>query len=378
MYARGVKRGGPVPEAALPATDWPACVVIGPSRIATQINNRAVARRAASRTLKLVRVGPESALALPGGQPTWWIERSWGGYLVRADVEGTESDRRSGWNKVASAIAAVSRWRTVDDWKVADPTAFLLILSGPGTGWAHTSPPIPPATYLVEVGSSTIAAIDFQVIRFTRAGEVAVDEHAAPRAEVVPSVPKPIATIARALRWVSSHGGPLLVLDRELSRGWGGTYDATGREVFAEGGDCDYNHACSGSEPTLKIGRGSAMFLETAAPTTWLAERNVILRSISCDDEVTTVAGAFEIPEPAWKRTRAKLTIGKTGARIMDATARGAKPHITRQSHGCHEVLDFALPAGTYTIERCEREGVYLLAGKRSTYALEAYRLVRR
>jgi hypothetical protein len=103
----------------------------------------------------------------------------------------------------------------------------------------------------------------------------------------------------------------------------------------------------------------------------------MILRSINCDDFSTNVAGAFEIPETAWKRTRNKLTIGKSGGRILDATARGDKPDRKRQSHSDYAVLDFELAPGTYAIDHCEREGVYLFDGKRSAYSLEAFRLRR-
>ena len=86
-----MKRAGPIPEEALPATDWPATVVIGPSRITKLITVRAVARKAAVRTPKLVRVGRDTALALPGGTPTWWKS---GGRILDATARGDKPDRK--------------------------------------------------------------------------------------------------------------------------------------------------------------------------------------------------------------------------------------------------------------------------------------------
>ncbi len=366
-----------IPEEALPATGWPGFVVVGPRRIARSIEDRAVARKASSRTVKVVRVGRDEALVLPGGTPTWWIDRPWGGFLVRAHVEETITDYERGWKHVEAALGAVIRWRKIGNWLVADPMAFLVVMTSPGTNWSRRVPPIPASRYHLELGKTAIRAIEYDVIRFTREGESALAETARAEAAPLPSVPKPMARLARGLRQVSSHGGPLLVLDRDVALGWRGIFDADGHDVFTAGGACDYDAACSASGPMLRIGKAHALLLDTAAPTTWLADRNLILRSIDCEDFSTVVAGAYEIPETAWKRTRSKLTIGRGGARIMDATIRGDKPSTKRQSHGCYESLDVAIRAGAYAVDHCERDGEYLLANKRSTYAFEAFRLRR-
>ena len=241
-----------IPEEALPATGWPGFVVVGPRRIARSIEDRAVARKASSRTVKVVRVGRDEALVLPGGTPTWWIDRPWGGFLVRAHVEETITDYERGWKHVEAALGAVIRWRKIGNWLVADPMAFLVVMTSPGTNWSRRVPPIPAGRYHLELGKTAIRAIEYDVIRFTREGESALAETARAEAAPLPSVPKP-----------------------------------------------------------------------------------------------------------------------------MDATIRGDKPSTKRQSHGCYESLDVALRAGAYAVDHCERDGEYLLANKRSTYAFEAFRLRR-
>jgi Immunity protein 21 len=189
--------------------------------------------------------------------------------------------------------------------------------------------------------------------------------------------------------WISSYGGPLLLIPGEYLYAWeGGDAPSNGRQVQAKfrwaGPDdvaTDYDRACDveGWIGRLEVGDGSAVVLGgEPAMTAWLPAApstvddsdivGYLVRWIAADSMDmfrTAVKAALQDPRVQWRDERVQIQVGSQPLFLFEAACPG-----TEMEDG--EFLGIDVTAGTYGI--CTAE---YTAAPRTSIVLHRFALSR-
>ncbi|HEY5838764.1 MAG TPA: Imm21 family immunity protein [Pyrinomonadaceae bacterium] len=123
------------------------------------------------------------------------------------------------------------------------------------------------------------------------------------------------------LTWISSDGGPLLLVEKSLVSDWQGvsTLQTNGAE---DGPPADYDRACSIEDYVglIAVGTGEALVLgDEPMQTSWLAvsdREGILIRWQWAADEESVRNTLHEIIEAAWESTDVRFEI-KTGELLL-------------------------------------------------------------
>ena len=134
------------------------------------------------------------------------------------------------------------------------------------------------------------------------------------------------------MKWITSEGGPLLLLDEQELGGWGGVIDAIdewppGESFSPDGFPTDYDRACriSGYLGTIPVGATQALVIaDEPLPTTWVpaASGGTIVRYLytACDDP--PVDWLDGLPDSIFEQETTLLVAGETLV-LFDAAIAG-------------------------------------------------------
>jgi hypothetical protein len=171
----------------------------------------------------------------------------------------------------------------------------------------------------------------------------------------------------RKLQWVTTTGGPHLVLPRPNLRDWSGINpsadplnDARFRWNSEPGAPAsDYDRACDvrGQLAVLDIGDTHAIALADAPDATlwWRlsADSGYFVRCRFCDKDDAVRAALEDVPERLFKRGQARFAFERGPLILFDSSVPGREFRTLAGVSG-HQRID--LPPGTYTIETAEYE----------------------
>ena len=191
-------------------------------------------------------------------------------------------------------------------------------------------------TWRAEWQPVTYERVEFEVIRLVREVHEPVIEAPCER----PADPDPlvvtdaIAQAATRLEFVSTHGGPVLMMPVAHQARWHGVYDESGAYVF-EKEPTDYDRACGSGDPVAPIacGPSQAWVLPCPDATAFhpLDDGGLLVRWIGADNPETLLAGALLAPETLWSDTGHVLE-SEGAFLLMDAVDDGRDiefPHTT-------------------------------------------------
>jgi hypothetical protein len=128
------------------------------------------------------------------------------------------------------------------------------------------------------------------------------------------------------MRWISSAGGPLIILEERLLQEWNGIETPFGFEADAEVSDTDYGRACqcTGYLDLLIVGRGQAVVVgDVPTETSWVTPIDSKSRSggmlvcwgyaegeLEIEKQLATVsARMFPAPELRWSVESSQLLL---------------------------------------------------------------------
>lgn len=173
------------------------------------------------------------------------------------------------------------------------------------------------------------------------------------------------------LAWMSSNGGPLLLVPGELLLSWGGVCPPTdGQHIEAtfrwDGPDspaCDYDRACDFVDShlaLLEIGAGQGLVLGgDPMSTAWWPMTSsdspangggILIRWFYADSEADVIEAVQRIPEAAWIDDGLALVVEQAPLYLMDAASPGGELGEF-DVLGIHEDhLKIHLSAGRYAI----------------------------
>lgn len=152
--------------------------------------------------------------------------------------------------------------------------------------------------------------------------------------------------------WVTSGGGPFLILARELLHYWKGVPLDAGENVLSG----DYGRACAieGYFGIIDVGPGKALVLgDMPGDTTWLnrpeINGGIFVTWVGADNENSAIQAAQNVPESAWELYSENWIIETSDLVIFDSAISGKE---LRQM----EELNFKLAPGSYAIDSCYRD----------------------
>lgn len=159
-------------------------------------------------------------------------------------------------------------------------------------------------------------------------------------------------------RFVSSYGGPLLVVPRAHLEDWWGCCNERGEHVY-EKEPTDYDRACAAGDFPFAIPlRGApaaarwALVLEAPDATCfWPGEDGdlLLVRWCGADSAAALVSVALGVDESRWEETDVELEVPPGGLALFDSAMDGRQPE--RMDNG----LVFAeAPPGRYAVDRIE------------------------
>jgi len=144
------------------------------------------------------------------------------------------------------------------------------------------------------------------------------------------------------LTWITSAGGPLILLEEHLLSHWHGIN--TG----------DYDRACGIDDylGLLDVGSGRALVLgEEPMPTAWLplsgSAEGMVVRWQWADDDESVVEAIADLSKASWEATGIVFDVADRSVVLFDATCSGKDPDCNRT--GCK--LNIVLKEKRYSIE---------------------------
>lgn len=161
--------------------------------------------------------------------------------------------------------------------------------------------------------------------------------------------------------WVSSDGGPLIVMEQKYLANWEGCDEpSNGRVVeasFRWGLEVatDYDRACDIEDylGLIDVGEGKAIVLGgDEMPTTWFplpkSHEGILIRWFYGDSESNVINVAESMLDELWKDENFKFTVEDSDLSLFAATESGNDKRYSR--------LKFKLSSGTYSIFTIEYE----------------------
>lgn len=115
----------------------------------------------------------------------------------------------------------------------------------------------------------------------------------------------------KAIKWISSEGGPLILLERNIASYWKG-HDGSGT---GERLSTDYERACEIEDYLgfLPVGPGEALVLnDEPMQTAWMRlgdTLGIVIRWEWAEDEETLVSAVQTIPEDLWEESGLSLNV---------------------------------------------------------------------
>jgi immunity protein 21 of polymorphic toxin system len=172
------------------------------------------------------------------------------------------------------------------------------------------------------------------------------------------------------LAWMSSNGGPLLLVPGEYLSSWGGVCPPTdGRRIEAtfrwDGPDspaCDYDRACDvdGYLALLEIGAGQGLVLGgDPMSTAWwpitfgdslVNGGGILIRWFYANSDADVMAAVERVPEAAWVDDGLALVVGQAPLYLMDSTSPGGELGQLDKLGTGDDHLTIDLPAGCYAL----------------------------
>ncbi|HNN94348.1 MAG TPA: Imm21 family immunity protein [Pseudomonadota bacterium] len=179
---------------------------------------------------------------------------------------------------------------------------------------------------------------------------------AAPRPPTV-TLQRETQAAAKALRFVETEGGPVLVLPVAALPQWRGICDDGGKPVFGEQ-PTDYDRACDARGPILSFAGVEALVLDQESTAFYRASDTVsyLLRWIGADDGAHVLQAVLSADRRAWRSSRKVFTLASEGGvAIIDSAAYG--PGLREPAHG-------DLAPGRYRIDTMTEFNGELLDGE--------------
>ncbi|MFE2945299.1 Imm21 family immunity protein [Streptomyces sp. NPDC059255] len=157
------------------------------------------------------------------------------------------------------------------------------------------------------------------------------------------------------MTWVSSMGGPLIVLPDSCVSTWGGCTE-DGSVLGEEDGCDDYDRACAvdGWAGVIAVGEGVATALVLAdepAMTCFMPEGLLFVRWLAADSEEQLLAGAQAVlaaPDTPWEE--AGLWVSDGPAALLDSAVAGADLGVAYPGGGQPEQALVQIPAGRWHV----------------------------
>lgn len=161
--------------------------------------------------------------------------------------------------------------------------------------------------------------------------------------------------------WVSSMGGPLLVVPVSAVTCWGGC-TTTGMVLDGTGTPDDYDRACAvaGLAGVIGVGDGGARALvlaDEASTTCYLPRRRAFLRWLAASSEAGLAAAAGRVladPSTDWQDCGSWTTDGP--AVLMDSANAGTDLADRYPDGRLPEQAPVPLPAGTWKVQAVHTE----------------------
>jgi hypothetical protein len=165
------------------------------------------------------------------------------------------------------------------------------------------------------------------------------------------------------LTWVSSTGGPLIVLPKAACRTWSGIEPsrepgATARFRWGDPSDppSDYDRACdvTGRVAVLGSGASSALVLgDMPLMTTWwpLVAGGYFVRWVYADSEADALRGLSSVPARSFRSDRVTFRFDSGPLLLFDSSVPGA--WLTRRGGPKPTIDTIDLPPGEYRVSTC-------------------------
>jgi immunity protein 21 of polymorphic toxin system len=375
-------------------------IVLGPRDLAAWRRARAATRRSLARfwaaadlerkPATVVDAGGD-ALVLPGWFRTAWHARPWGGHLVRlvSSVIPPDPARTKRLLAVSPDVAPAALWSVTSMRLDVDGPLYLaevMVKHPEGTTSSARAIPValPAGRYHVDVIPSwQESGATYQSLRLRRDGEPASEpaktgaRRRTARQPAVAAVTPEIRRAARKLRFIETTGGPLLLVQREAAAQWHGIFDDAGEPIY-EVSPCDYDRAIAYERDDpflLDVGTTRALVLPGSLPTAWHPSRHggLLIRWAGADGSVPLLAGVLALPASTWRRTRLRLTVGRSGQLLLfDASMDGARP-----GRGRADLAKVPLSPGTWAVDVGGASGRSVDRGVESSWSVGLVRLRR-
>ncbi len=302
---------------------------------------------------------------------------------MRHDASETIPEMLRAEKAVAHALAHATPWRSITKgFRIGSETAAVLLDTSSRMDKKtrrHTMLTISKGEYAVDAATAKAFGFQYALYRFVRAGASpdalpSSSRGAADRKTDVPIVSTAVRSLARTVSCITGRPkNPLLLVDAGLARAWNGVFDDRGRNALLRGDECDYDRLPTSENVLVRIGDGRAALLPPSLATTFVnvgSSEGIVVQLHSGDGIDLAIASALGARASDWRPTKRVLEIGRAGALVLDAAARGARPKKG-------EVVDVPLPRGRYAIAHASLEGALLREGRRCPYIVEAHRLRR-
>jgi hypothetical protein len=157
-----------------------------------------------------------------------------------------------------------------------------------------------------------------------------------------------------AMNWVSSEGGPLLLLPVSSLESWGGCTKLSTYESVGAGITTDYDRACQVPSYTgvIRVGTEDALVIGEHAQTTWIplgANGGMLVQWLYADNEASAVEHASTVPEKLFESAGFPFHVSEKALSLFDSAASGRSLKNERS-------LAIELTPGTYRVETAEWE----------------------
>jgi hypothetical protein len=161
---------------------------------------------------------------------------------------------------------------------------------------------------------------------------------------------------SRPLRWISSEGGPLILIDRAHLGFWEGDKDVWDGEPSSSGEATtfdDYDRACQVNEYVglIPVGMGEGLILgDEPLPTTWYPSTGMIgghiIRGGLAYDENELLRQILNIPDEKYKEEGIVFSSVSGSLLLFDSGCPGREPDCLET--GC--LIQFELAVGSYIV----------------------------
>lgn len=132
------------------------------------------------------------------------------------------------------------------------------------------------------------------------------------------------------LKWISSDGGPLILMERNLVAHWRGNSDASSNERLSKDAYLtDYDRACSVGDylGLIQVASGEALVLDDEPmQTAWLGlskEKGLLVRWQWARDEASIMRTIGGIAEELWETTDLVFEMTNGELLLFDAACSG-------------------------------------------------------